>query len=70
MKKPIIAIMYDFDKTPCTRDMQEYTFIPSIGMEPEEFAKIVCQCRDMGASIFGGCCGTEPRHIAALKANL
>ena len=37
MKKPIIAIMYDFDKTLCTRDMQEYTFIPSIGMEAEEF---------------------------------
>ena len=37
MKKPIIAIMYDFDKTLCTRDMQEYTFIPSVGMESEEF---------------------------------
>ena len=37
MKKPIIAIMYDFDKTLCTRDMQEYTFIPSIGMEAEDF---------------------------------
>ena len=37
MKKPIIAIMYDFDKTLCTRDMQEYTFIPSIGMKPHEF---------------------------------
>lgn len=37
MNKPIIAIMYDFDKTLCTRDMQEYTFIPSIGMEPHEF---------------------------------
>ncbi|MBQ7817817.1 MAG: haloacid dehalogenase-like hydrolase [Oscillospiraceae bacterium] len=37
MKKPIIAIMYDFDKTLCTRDMQEYTFIPSIGMKPDEF---------------------------------
>ncbi len=35
--KPIIAIMYDFDKTLCTRDMQEYTFIPSVGMEPTEF---------------------------------
>lgn len=35
--KPIVAIMYDFDKTLCTRDMQEYTFIPSIGMEPDEF---------------------------------
>ena len=37
MNKPIIAIMYDFDKTLCTRDMQEYTFIPSIGMQPHEF---------------------------------
>ena len=37
MKKPIIAIMYDFDKTLCTRDMQEYTFIPSVGMKAEEF---------------------------------
>lgn len=35
--KPIIAIMYDFDKTLCTRDMQEYTFIPSVGMQPHEF---------------------------------
>mgnify|MGYP002514090354 CR=1 FL=1 len=37
MSKPIIAIMYDFDKTLCTRDMQEYTFIPSIGMEAGDF---------------------------------
>ena len=37
MDKPIVAIMYDFDKTLCTRDMQEYTFIPSVGMEPHEF---------------------------------
>lgn len=37
MQKPIIAIMYDFDKTLCTRDMQEYTFIPSIGMQPSDF---------------------------------
>ena len=37
MTKPIVAIMYDFDKTLCTRDMQEYTFIPSVGMEPNEF---------------------------------
>jgi phosphoserine phosphatase len=36
-KKPIVAIMYDFDKTLCTKDMQEYTFIPSIKMESGEF---------------------------------
>lgn len=27
-KKPIIAFLYDFDKTLCTTDMQDYTFIP------------------------------------------
>ncbi len=36
-EKPIVAILYDFDKTLCTRDMQEYTFIPSVGMQPLEF---------------------------------
>ena len=39
-------------------------------MQPEAFAQIVSQCRDMGASILGGCCGTAPEYIAALKAHL
>lgn len=29
--------MYDFDKTLSTRDMQEYTFIPNLGISAEEF---------------------------------
>ncbi|MDY0289268.1 MAG: HAD family hydrolase [Sphaerochaeta sp.] len=36
-QKPTIAIMYDFDKTLTTRDMQEYTFIPKLGMEAPSF---------------------------------
>jgi 2-hydroxy-3-keto-5-methylthiopentenyl-1-phosphate phosphatase len=36
-EKPIIAIMYDFDKTLCTKDMQNYRFIPSLGIEVGEF---------------------------------
>lgn len=36
-KRPVIALMYDFDKTLCTKDMQEYTFIPRVNMSPEEF---------------------------------
>lgn len=36
-KNPVIAIMYDFDKTLSTKDMQEYEFIPSLGMKVEEF---------------------------------
>lgn len=35
--KPIIAVMYDFDKTLCTRDMQNYRFIPSLGLQVSEF---------------------------------
>lgn len=34
---PIIAIMYDFDRTLCTKDMQGYSFIPSLGMTEAEF---------------------------------
>ena len=34
---------------------------------PEEFAAIVAQCRQNGATIIGGCCGTAPSYIAALK---
>ncbi len=35
--KHIIALMYDFDKTLCAKDMQEYSFIPNIGMKSDEF---------------------------------
>ena len=34
---PIFAVMYDFDRTLSPRDMQEYQFIPGIGMEPQDF---------------------------------
>ena len=51
--------------------------IPTIGPEgiahyaqtPEEFASIMKQCRENGATILGGCCGTTPEYIAAV-ANL
>ncbi len=36
-EKPIFALMYDFDKTLSPRDMQEYAFIPDLGMQAEEF---------------------------------
>ena len=35
--KPIIALLYDFDRTLCTQDMQNYTFIPSLGYTPAQF---------------------------------
>ncbi|HQO94703.1 MAG TPA: HAD family hydrolase [Sedimentibacter sp.] len=36
-KKPIVAIMYDFDKTLSPKDMQEYGFISELGMKSEDF---------------------------------
>ena len=36
-KKPIVALLYDFDKTLCTQDMENYAFIPSLGMAPDDF---------------------------------
>lgn len=46
MKKPVIALIYDFDKTLCTKDMQEYGFIPKLGMSAENFWKEVGQLTD------------------------
>ena len=37
MSRPIIALIYDFDKTLSPRDMQEYGFLPGIGIEPRDF---------------------------------
>lgn len=44
--KPIIAIMYDFDRTLCTKDMQDFTFIPSLEMSSADFWS---EANDLGA---------------------
>lgn len=36
-KIPTIALMYDFDKTLCDQDMQNYSFIPNLNMTSDEF---------------------------------
>ncbi len=41
---PIAALIYDFDKTLSPKDMQEYSFLPGIGMKPEDFWG---ECRDV-----------------------
>ena len=41
--------------------------IANYSQPPEEFAGIVKQCMDNGATIIGGCCGTGPEYIAALR---
>ena len=41
--------------------------IAEYAMTPEDFAAIMAQCKANGATMLGGCCGTTPAHIAALK---
>ena len=49
--------------------------VPSIGadnlphypMQPAEFAAILADCKAMGATLLGGCCGTDPRFIRAIQ---
>lgn len=38
-KKTIVALIYDFDKTLSTKDMQNYSFVPSLGMKEDVFWK-------------------------------
>ena len=44
--------------------------IAQYSLIPEEFGKILADCRQMGASILGGCCGTDPQYIRKLKETL
>jgi homocysteine S-methyltransferase len=37
---------------------------------PDYFAEFAAQARDLGARIIGGCCGTTPTEIAAIKASI
>ena len=36
-------------------------------MTPDEFSCIMADCAKMGATLLGGCCGTTPEHIAAVR---
>ena len=37
--------------------------IVEYSMGPEEFSEILMQCRRNGATLLGGCCGTDPQFI-------
>jgi methionine synthase I (cobalamin-dependent)/5,10-methylenetetrahydrofolate reductase len=38
--------------------------------DPEYFGEYAISFRDAGAAIVGGCCGTTPQHIAAMRCSL
>ena len=41
--------------------------LPEYSMTPEDFAAVMRLCRENGAALLGGCCGTDPNFIAALQ---
>ena len=42
--------------------------IAQYDMAPDVFAEVVSHCRENGAALIGGCCGTTPEHIRAIAA--
>ena len=44
--------------------------VAQYSLSPEGFAKILADCRQMGAGILGGCCGTDPQYIRKMKEAL
>jgi 5-methyltetrahydrofolate--homocysteine methyltransferase len=39
-------------------------------VKPEDFAAAILNIRDAGFTIIGGCCGTDPKYIKAIKRSL
>ena len=37
-------------------------------LSPQRFAAGISECIDAGVRLIGGCCGTSPEHIRALKS--
>ena len=44
--------------------------LPHYPMDPEEFSDILADCHAMGASLLGGCCGTDPAFIARMRSKI
>lgn len=42
--------------------------LPEYFMQAAEFAKVMQECAANGAALLGGCCGTAPEYIAAVKS--
>ena len=40
--------------------------LPEYSLDPQGFAQVMAQCRQNGATLLGGCCGTTPEHMQAV----
>lgn len=45
-------------------------FRPELMLPPDDFALRMEACAELGARVLGGCCGTQPEHVAALARAL
>ena len=61
VKGPLICKPNAGNPTINTQGMAEYS------MQPEEFAAFALQCKDNGATLLGGCCGTDPDFIQKVR---
>lgn len=73
--KQILPIMQELAKwTTLPLFIQANAGIPNDKMEypvsPEEFSEVYEEFRKIGVNIFGGCCGTTPAYIKAVKEML
>ncbi|NLI89550.1 MAG: dihydropteroate synthase [Epulopiscium sp.] len=69
---PLIPKIVDYSKIPII--VQANAGLPKIvdgetfyDVSPLEFANYVEEMADLGVTVFGGCCGTTPKHISAIK---
>ena len=40
--------------------------LPEYSLDPQGFAEVIDQCRQNGATLLGGCCGTTAEHMRAI----
>ena len=69
---PLIPKIVDYSSIPII--VQANAGLPKIvndetvyDVSPLEFASYVEKMADLGVTVFGGCCGTTPKHISAIK---
>ena len=60
-------IGYRRGNKPVSYPEDQYFVFETAANTPERYAKYGRQWMEMGAQIIGGCCGTTPDHIAALR---
>ncbi len=72
---PVVSEYLKYSSTPVF--LKPNAGLPSVvdgrtvyGLSPETFAAELCDAALLGVGIFGGCCGTTPEYIAALKKHL